>query len=315
MAFRCQRWTVANILPIVFVIWVVSVIWYLYVALHLVPLMAMEGGPAMVGLRGHCQAVVFHLFAGMFVLNFVLAVVTDPGSVPDAPEWTIDMRPRKRSTASEPQTGQDWERKRTGDRRFCKWCICYKPDRTHHCSVCKSCILRMDHHCPWIANCIGFYNHKYFFLVVVYALAAVLFVASTMTESLMQSLEVETPLYVRFLIVFCITVAGILSVLLILFLSLHTWLMLRATTTIEFCEKAYRNPQGDGGRSTSIYDLGLLANVKAVLGPSPLFWMLPASLPDGDGITFTADPELFQRRGSGGVRASVVTMEQTSLFR
>ena len=31
--------------------------------------------------------------------------------------------------------------------RWCKACQRHKPPRTHHCSICKSCILKMDHHC------------------------------------------------------------------------------------------------------------------------------------------------------------------------
>jgi DHHC palmitoyltransferase len=27
----------------------------------------------------------------------------------------------------------------------------------------------MDHHCPWLGNCIGFYNRKVFMLSVIYA--------------------------------------------------------------------------------------------------------------------------------------------------
>lgn len=51
---------------------------------------------------------------------------------------------------------------------ICKKCISPKPHRTHHCSVCDKCILKMDHHCPWLNTCIGHYNHRYFFMYCVY---------------------------------------------------------------------------------------------------------------------------------------------------
>ncbi|CAH1968787.1 unnamed protein product, partial [Acanthoscelides obtectus] len=52
--------------------------------------------------------------------------------------------------------------------RFCAICIHFKPDRAHHCSQCGTCLLKMDHHCPWIANCVGLHNQKLFLLTVLY---------------------------------------------------------------------------------------------------------------------------------------------------
>merc|ERR1740130_949887 len=95
-------------------------------------------------------------------------VLTFPGMVPDGKEWEL------RADAEEDAEGGDGgtnlvEKKHTGERRHCKWCLKYKPDRCHHCRICNVCVLRMDHHCPWVYNCIGFRNHKYFFLLLVYA--------------------------------------------------------------------------------------------------------------------------------------------------
>lgn len=37
-----------------------------------------------------------------------------------------------------------------------------KPRRSKHCEVCKICVRVYDHHCPWINNCVGCGNLKYF---------------------------------------------------------------------------------------------------------------------------------------------------------
>lgn len=48
-----------------------------------------------------------------------------------------------------------------------EWCWCskckdVKPQGTHHCMRCGQCVMRRDHHCPWIDNCIGILNQPYF---------------------------------------------------------------------------------------------------------------------------------------------------------
>ncbi|KPA76843.1 putative palmitoyl acyltransferase 2 [Leptomonas pyrrhocoris] len=51
---------------------------------------------------------------------------------------------------------------------FCPMCATYKPPRAHHCSRCNFCVLKYDHHCPWLGQCVGFFNYKSYLLVLLY---------------------------------------------------------------------------------------------------------------------------------------------------
>merc|ERR1719389_1556225 len=87
-----------------------------------------------------------------------------------------------------------------------------------------------------------------------------------------------------FALLFGETLAVFLGVLVSLFFTFHVWLMMKAMTTIEFCEKSMKRSSYDG----SGYDRGLWGNIRAVLGDNPLLWFLPISPPTGDGLTFAS---------------------------
>ena len=57
------------------------------------------------------------------------------------------------------------------DMKSCEKCEgkeTWKPTRAHHCRECGFCVFKMDHHCPWINNCVGHRNMKYFLQFVIY---------------------------------------------------------------------------------------------------------------------------------------------------
>ncbi|WVQ79515.1 hypothetical protein IAT38_001614 [Cryptococcus sp. DSM 104549] len=87
-------------------------------------------------------------------------LVPDPKSFWSSERWGWKKRAR-------PLTGLSgvWEGGDAGRRvRRCRKCDGPKPERTHHCSVCKRCVLMMDHHCPWINGCVGLHNQRHFVL-------------------------------------------------------------------------------------------------------------------------------------------------------
>ena len=216
------------------------------------------------------------------LFNWFLCFRTSPGHPPREP-------PRSDSTQND---------------SMCQKCDSFKPARTHHCHVCQRCILAMDHHCPWMANCIGFYNYRYFVLTLFYLTVGCGFCSSlavyqfSILKYLAQGPNAEPiPKYVLFVFFLTVTAGFAVGLLLVW----HLYLILSGQTTIEFYQRR-STPNSRGRRSrpawyklaffhppleSNDYDLGPAQNWARVFGESsnPFAWMLPSfRLPPGDGI-------------------------------
>lgn len=226
------------------------------------------------------QLITFHTLTAMLLLCYARAIWADPGGIPQNDEyWEISERSKT------PSFLKEW--RGNGNRRSCKWCEKFKPDRSYHCRVCQRCVLKMDHHCRWINNCVGFGNYKFFFLLLLYTVLDLQFIVWTMAGSLERAFRERSHLAGMAALLVGEAVAFLLSGLVTLFFAFHVFLVAKGMSYIEFCEKTWpRCDASEASIEAPLYNLGLLRNIMAVFGSNPLVWMLPVSTPSGDGLAF-----------------------------
>lgn len=221
--------------------------------------------------------------------------------------------------------------------KMCGLCNAPKPPRTHHCSTCKRCFLKMDHHCVWLDNCVGYGNYKFFYCLLFWATFMCGFIFGAALEVLIQQLvydELEG-VSVVWLIMTVLSFALGLSTLMLL--GYHTYLISKGMTTIEHMEitedredfkrreriqrrererEATMVKTSDDAQSTTnllaqqpqphptpkftyqSYSEGIYRNWCNALGSNPLLWLIPVNLPSGNGIRFKKEEATVARNTS-----------------
>eukprot|EP00928_Gymnodinium_smaydae_P014634 TRINITY_DN15390_c0_g1_i1.p1 TRINITY_DN15390_c0_g1~~TRINITY_DN15390_c0_g1_i1.p1 ORF type:complete len:447 (+),score=86.86 TRINITY_DN15390_c0_g1_i1:45-1343(+) len=129
---------------------------------------------------------------------------------------------------------------------WCKWCRMVQPPRAKHCRDCNCCVLRLDHHCPFLNTCIGQRNYAYFcgFVASVCLLGACVIWGTWLwiqSEEPRRCIEdprgcgASSPLLLSTVLSagFLLTTVAMLLALLASFGLFHVLLILRGSTTRE----------------------------------------------------------------------------------
>ncbi|XP_042065089.1 probable protein S-acyltransferase 12 [Salvia splendens] len=231
---------------------------------------------------------IFHVLLVLLAWSYLMAVFRDPGAVP--PNWKL--LPQQDAA----ETSSSVELNATAIPQFCNRCQNGKPPRCHHCSVCERCVLKMDHHCIWVVNCVGARNYKFFLLFLLYTFLETMldtFVLLPGFISFFRQAEhhFSSPgeLAITFL-AFVLNLAFVLSLL--CFVVMHISLLLSNTTSVEVHEKKKGMPWK--------YDLGWRKNIEQVFGTRKVLWLFPVfskedleRVPALQGLDYPTRPDII----------------------
>ncbi|KAI0313596.1 DHHC palmitoyltransferase-domain-containing protein [Amylostereum chailletii] len=220
--------------------------WYHYIPLCLTVVLLLAPHPSLLHIFIHYHFLTLnsaHLLithvAATYSLTFlalcslIVCAVRDPGPAPSAKDQTDVEGEMSLTDALMGPPDDDYLK----PGRWCRICWGPKPERTHHCSVCGRCVLKMDHHCPWMgAKCVGYRTYPSFLHFLACVTAYALYVACICIQGLYfafhnasPSMGEETPVHMLFLsfvgVIFSLVVGS--------FFSYHVYLVLTNQTTIE----------------------------------------------------------------------------------
>mmetsp|Transcript_2874 Transcript_2874/g.6633 ORF Transcript_2874/g.6633 Transcript_2874/m.6633 type:complete len:309 (-) Transcript_2874:123-1049(-) len=233
------------------------------------------------GTTGIVNGVTFFILLFLMATSYLRTWLSDPGWVPSGwmPDDVLEQGGESGGVLERdaPMPAQ------TKDVRFCRKCDGYKPPRAQHCKQCGRCVQRMDHHCPWVQNCVGEANTKFFILFLFYGTVTSTFYAVSVVWFLWDFMSRKSHLKFRDIAGYMGLLLGTLIIIICLTLMLgslfgwNVYLMMRNQTSLENydIEVAPSRSRGKAKKGKHRYDMGTYKNLQSVLGMSPLIWLLP----------------------------------------
>ncbi|XP_034548578.1 probable palmitoyltransferase ZDHHC12 [Notolabrus celidotus] len=145
--------------------------------------------------------------------------------------------------------------------RRCGYCLLQQPMRARHCQTCNRCVRRFDHHCPWLENCVGERNHRWFIVYLVVQLLALLCALHIALSGISPSVSWELWFWSNGFLLAVVGVVSVLSVVVQLLLGCHLYLVSVNCTTWEFMSRHRISYLKNCGDEENPFDRGVFCNL------------------------------------------------------